>query len=108
MNRIRLGNLAGIIMSGSKQLVRFKFVKDQLQYCQLLCSDDKLLPFEFWGGDDSEKAVRNFFFYRIVPDTRINIEKDLKEIGIDYYDPEAIIRYQKGRCVDDDYWVDCI
>lgn len=50
-----------------------------MHYGQLLCYDNKILPFGFWDGDDSEKAVRNFFFYRIVPDIRINIKKDLRE-----------------------------
>lgn len=44
MDRTRLVNLTGTIIPGNKPLVKFKFIKDQLQYCQLLCD-----------GNDSEK-----------------------------------------------------
>jgi len=33
------------------------------------------------------------------------VQKSLEENGMEYYDPETLIRFQGGRCVADDYWV---
>ena len=103
----KLNNVAGTIMYQDIPIVEFKFDRDKLVYSKLLCNNEKILPFEFRKLNANDKEIRNFFYYRIVPDTRIGIEESLKEAGIPYYDPELIIRYQNGRTFDDEYWLDC-
>ncbi|MDR3294847.1 MAG: hypothetical protein LBT26_03310 [Clostridiales Family XIII bacterium] len=38
---------------------------------------------------------------RIIPSTRINIESNLKAMGLSEYDPLAIFHWTKGRCTAD-------
>jgi len=100
-----LGNLAGTIMLGDTPLVRFKYKKDVLQYAEILSDNVSIMPPEFRGLKANERLVRCFFAERITLDTRQGLDKSLLEHGMEYYDPETIIRYQNGRCFDDDYWL---
>jgi len=101
-----LGNLKGTIMLGDTPILEFEFRKNTLVRSKAFVFGDRdILPFEFWGDDFSEDAVRAFFEERITPDTRIGLQKSLEENGMEYYDPETLIRFQGGRCVADDYWV---
>ena len=104
---IKLNNLAGTIMLEEQPLLKFKFEKDRLVSYELYCRDYKILPFEFKDFKVTDWTVRCFFEHRIVPETRIGLQKTLEEHGMKYYDPETIIRYQSGRCFDDPYWVKC-
>lgn len=100
-----LGNLQGTIMLEDTPLVLFKFVKDRLVYKNQLSFNSAILPFEF-KKCVNEEMIRNFFYFRITPETRIGLEEDMKKHGIEYYDPETLIRYQKGRTFADAYWLD--
>ena len=100
-----LGNLAGTIMFRQIPLVSFAYKNGKLMNAQLLNYDKAILPFEFMNFRCDELTVTQFFAERITPDTRQGLQKYLDKAGIGYYDPEAIIRYQNGRCIHDKYWV---
>ena len=42
---------------------------------------------------------------RVLPETRIGIQADLKYAGIPYFDPTMIIKYSNGFSFEDNYWV---
>lgn len=104
---INLDNLEGTIMYEQIPLVYFRFEHDRLMESRLLCRDKKILPFEFNDFNVSSDSIRRFFFYRIVPETRISIHEELAKSPVKYYNPERIIRFQKGKCIDDNFWLDC-
>lgn len=104
---INLGNLGGTIMRGDRPLLQFKFKRGQLVYCESVCTELKLLPFEFATGALDAKTLKNFFGYRIVPETRQGLQEKLAASSIEYYDAERIIRLQAGRCIDDLFWLRC-
>lgn len=104
---IRLGNLGGVLFFRDTPIAKFQFKKDRLQYAELFTKDPAILPFEFMDGKINEHKLRCFWDARITTETRIGLEEELKKAGMDYYDPETIIRYQKGISIDDKYWLDC-
>lgn len=105
--KFNLGNLSGTIMLNDTPLIKFESVRGKIVSYELLSQNAKIMPFEFMDLKVTEERILNFFEARIVPPTRIGINERLAESPIKYYDPERIIRYQKGRCIDDLYWVDC-
>lgn len=42
---------------------------------------------------------------RVIPKTRVDIDKALKVIGVDHYDPYLIINKTRGRMEGDRFWV---
>lgn len=105
---IKLHNLGGTIMLGDTPILEFKFVRDEATYIGPLNTECENLPFEFTDVEEvTPRLIRCFFDARIVPSTRIGINEALAKTKIQYYDPERIIRYQQGRCIDDNYWLKC-
>lgn len=102
---IKLNNLTGTIMLGDTSLVHFQFSKDVLVNAELLCHDVAKLPIEFKKGIVNDRLIRCFFEERITPDTRQGLQEKLHENGMEYYDPETLIRFQHGRCIADKYWL---
>ena len=100
-----LGNLKGTIMYENIPLVKFEYDGGMFVDAELLCYDKTILPFDFVDFVVNEDRVTTFFEERVTPDTRINIDIELKKYGLYPYNPETLIRYQNGRCFDDDYWV---
>lgn len=101
-----LGNLRGTIKLKDEPIATFEFKKNAWRGGKLLCTDIKKLPPEFRKKTVNEHTVRCFFDARITPDTRIHLNEDLRKSGMPYYNAEALIKHQKGRCFDDSYWVD--
>lgn len=103
----KLNNLGGVLYKDDKEVMVFKFQRNMLVKCELLTDDIRLLPFELRHRNTDDFSVRKFFEERITPPTRDGINELLATTPVKYYDPERIIRYNKGRCIHDKYWVEC-
>lgn len=98
----RFRNLTGTIMLHDEELVRFKIVNGDVTSVQKLSAN---LPYEFKFKLSDEQAVLYFLDDRVVPETRIGLQKDLERAGIPYFDPDRILMYNNGNTVTDEYWV---
>lgn len=47
-----------------------------------------------------------FLESRCIPRTRDNLKWHLREIGVDFYDPLAIVLKTKGKMAEDHFWLD--
>lgn len=105
---ISLDNLGGTIYYKDTPVVEFKYKRDVIQFIGELNKDCVNLPFEFCDTEKvTDHLIRCFFEARIVPETRIGLNEVLSKTKIQYYNPERIIRYQEGRCIHDQYWLQC-
>ena len=95
-------NLTGTIMLCDEELVKFKIVEGGVTVVQKL-SDN--LPYEFKSKLSDEQAVLYFLDDRVVPETRIGLQKELEQAGIPYFDADKILMYNNGNTVTDKYWV---
>ena len=79
-------------------------------YCtkfDILCEDYDLLPFGC-NPDEFANYKENlilFFYDRTTPPTRQFIDRDLKKIGMNYYDMSKLIMFQHGMSVQDPFWI---
>lgn len=103
----KLGNLGGILYFKDKAVVSFKYQHDVLVSCALLTSNVNELPFELRKMNTDDGSLRQFFEERTTADSRDGIHELLASTPVKYYDPERIIRYNKGRCIHDKYWLEC-
>lgn len=51
------------------------------------------------------KQFEIFINDRVLPETRVDLDKALKVIGVDHYDPFLIIEKTKGKMEGDKYWI---
>jgi hypothetical protein len=102
---IRYNDVGGIIMKNDTPLVEFKYRQSRLIKVKLL-TDVNNLPIEYKGVLNKYRATDLFLRDRITPPTRQFINEDLKKVGIAYYDPDAMLKLNKGRNMEDQYWVD--
>ena len=98
-------SMKGYIMKNDLPIVRFRYEGGILVEAKVL-ADRVQLPIEYKCKVSDLMATEIFMDDRVVPDTRQGLLPELKRIGINYYDPEALIRYNKGVSIEDDYWVD--
>ena len=105
--KFSVGNLGGTLYKGDIQVCDFKFVKGQLVSLVQHTDDMAIVPFDCSKDGINTDTLTRFFYYRITPSTRINIDETLAATPIVYYQPERIIRYSAGRCIHDRYWVEC-
>lgn len=103
----KLGNLGGVVYYKDTAVVRFKFKHDMLVDCVILVDNVNILPFELRHRNTDDGSLRRFFEERMTPYTRDGFHELLASTPVKYYDPERIIRYNKGRCIHDKYWVEC-
>lgn len=101
----RFTNLSGTIMWKDEPLVNFIIERGEVTDCEIVAECRPHLPFEFQIGTSNERALLLFLEDRVTPSTRIGLQKDLQLSGLSYYDPTAILRYNKGWNVSDYYWV---
>ncbi len=101
----RFTNLSGTIMWKDEQLVNFAIRYGEVIDCDIIAYHSCHLPFEFRVKAPKERAVLLFLEDRVTPSTRIDLQRDLRLSGLDYYDPTTILRYNKGWNVSDYYWV---
>lgn len=102
---IRLGNLSGTLMLNDIPILRFSFEKGMLLEYELLCEDSRLLPLEFKDKKVTEERIRLFWEARITPDSRQHLKECMLKNNFQCYDAEQLIKHQKGRCIDDQYWL---
>ena len=95
------GNLAGTFMWRNIPQIEFRFRKGELVKFNVI---NKPNSYEFRFASE-EKAFLLMMNDRLVPETRIGIQKDLKKIGIPYYDVQKILEYTHGFSITDDYWI---
>ena len=98
-------SMKGYIMKDERPIVRFRYEAGTLVEAEVV-ADRKYLPFEYKGKVSDLRATELFMDDRVVPDTRQGLLPELERIGIKYYDPEALIRYNKGVSIEDHYWID--
>lgn len=67
--------------------------------------DDFILRRPFWKEPVTVEDVINFFKRRCFPRTRHNCEQLLRDLGLSYYDPIAIVQKTHGLMFDDYIWV---
>lgn len=97
-----IGNVAGTVMKKDTPLVKFVVERGEPIEVELLQQTD--LPFEF-RCLEPKAAIMEFLDDRVVPETRIGLDKVLKEAGIPYFSMDAILRYGHGVACDDQYWI---
>ncbi len=106
---ITFDNLSGIVCNGDIELVKFEFVNGLLNYVEKYNVEDKLFPFELRGCN--ETSIRHllilFLTGRATSSNRQDIHRELIDTPIQYWNPERMIRYNKGISVNDSYWVKC-
>lgn len=95
-------NLNGTIMHKNCPLIAFIIEKGKVVKLQKL---SEKLPYEFQCKVDDEEALLYFLDDRVIPETRIGIQKELQSVGIPYFDPDRILKYNNGSAATDDYWV---
>lgn len=104
---LRIAYLGGTMYRDGTPIFKFKFDNDKLVSSEMLTDNQTLLPFEIRRYGLSEWSIRTMFSMRITPPTRQGFDEMLAKTPIKYYHPERIIRWQKGRCAHDRYWLDC-
>ena len=52
--------------------------------------------------------LENFLEERCVPRQRDGLQYYLRELGLDHYDPLAIVRKTQGRMAEDNCWLDIV
>ena len=95
------GNLTGTFMKKDSPQIEFRFRRGELVEFSVINKPDS---YEFRYAPE-EKAFLLMMSDRLVPDTRIGIQKDLEKVGIPYYDPQLILEYTHGFSITDDYWI---
>lgn len=98
----RFSNLEGTLMEKDVSLVSFCIERGEVKYCNILSKD---LPLEFLGGLPKETALLIFLDDRVVPETRIGLEEDLKRVGIPYFNPDLLLKFNNGFSIEDHYWI---
>ena len=94
-------NLTGTFMKKDSPQIKFKFSRGELVEFTVI---EKPNSYEF-AHAPAEKAFLLMLEDRLVPDTRIGIQKDLEKAGIPYYDPQMILEYTHGFSIEDTYWI---
>ena len=100
---MEFGSFSGTIMIDNTELVHFEMHKGNVKECTILA--EKLVPYEYRICDDVKRATWFFLEDRVVPSTRIGIDEDLKKVGLPYYDPTMLLKFNHGYCVSDHYWI---
>lgn len=100
---IRVNNLSGTIMFEDNELVKFRVERGEVVFVSVIGTEN--IPYEFSLYKTPEYALLMFLDDRVVPETRIGLQKDLAIAGISYYDPDAILHLNHGACVSDKYWI---
>ncbi len=99
------GDLKGYIMKQDTPVLSFRYDGGVLQEINIL-AERNLLPYTYrLCENDDRLATELFMDDRVVPETRQGLSSELHSIGIPYYDPVALIQYNKGVSIEDDYWI---
>jgi len=98
-------SLCGYVMKDDKPLVWFQYEAGTLVQVKIIADRDDL-PIEYKCKVSDLRATELFMDDRVIPASRQRLMPELEKIGINYYDPEQLIRYNKGVSVEDHYWID--
>ena len=97
-------NIQGTLMEQDKELIHFTIERGYLkELTQTAATND--LPFELYITSDLPHLFRLFLDDRVVPSTRQGLTEELHRVGIPYYSPDALLRYNHGVSFEDDYWI---
>ena len=69
-------------------------------------TDDKLSCAFGVNENPGWQDYEDFLEYRCMPRTRFGLKEELKNLGVDSYDPVLIIEKTKGRLSDDQQWLE--
>ena len=90
-------------MYGNEELIGYFEVENEVFTATIL----KHHPaFVCLGGEINARDMADWVYERIVPPTRQNIEVLLAKMGLRDYDQLDILKYTKGKSVNDDLWID--
>ena len=99
----RFRDLSGEVLFFNESVFTFNIVRGELiDYC---ITGREFLPYEFRLCKSERDAIMFFLDDRVLPETRIGIQEDLKYAGIPYFDMTMIIKYSNGFSFEDNYWV---
>ena len=99
----RFRDLSGEVLFFNESVFTFNIVRGELiDYC---ITGREFLPYEFRLYKSERDAIMFFLDDRVLPETRIGIQEDLKYAGIPYFDMTMIIKYSNGFSFEDNYWV---
>lgn len=96
--------IKGYVMYKDIPVVRFDYNGGMLTNAKVLV-DKKYLPIEYKAMVSDHRATELFLSDRVVPSSRQLLQPALERVGIPYYDPDMLIRYNKGVSVEDEYWI---
>lgn len=97
-------NIQGTLMERDKELIHFTIERSYLtELTQIAATED--LPIELRLNSDLPYLFRLFLDDRVVPSTRQGLGAELRSMGIPYYNPDALLRYNHGVSFEDDYWI---
>ena len=97
-------NVQGTLMKREKELIHFTIERGYLKEITQI-ADTKDLPIELRMNPDLPYLFRLFLDDRVVPSTRQGLTEELHSVGIPYYSPDALLRYNHGVSFEDDYWI---
>lgn len=97
-------NIQGTLMERDKELIHFTIERGYLKELTTLV-DTSELPFELRITSDLPHLFRLFLDDRVVPPTRQGLTKELHRVGIPYYSPDLLLRYNHGVSFEDDFWI---
>lgn len=100
---MEFGTFSGCIMKEDLALVEFSMEKGVVTECRIL--EEEQVPYEYRICKNPRKATWFFLEDRVVPSTRIGINEDVKRVGLPYYDPTLLLKYNHGYSVTDLYWI---
>lgn len=97
-------NIQGTLMERDKELIHFTIERGYLKELTQI-ADTEDLPIELRMNPDVPYLFRLFLDDRVVPPTRQGLAAELRSVGIPYYNPDALLRYNHGVSFEDDYWI---
>lgn len=99
----RFRDLSGEVLFFDENVFTFNIVRGEL--IDYGITGREFLPYEFRLCKSEMDAIMFFLDDRVLPETRIGIQEDLKCAGISYFDMTMIIKYSNGFSYEDNYWV---
>lgn len=99
-------SFSGKVYEKNIPLLQFEVKNGKPIFIKYLNPNLRIFPIQFKLYKTKEEALMAFLEDRLVPETRQNIREILHEMGLLYYDPIGIIRYNHGLQVDDTFWIE--
>lgn len=103
MTKKQFMNFDGTLLWKDIPILDFSIVDGECSSWHMHEENKKYYPFVF-KYQPNLKGLNLFVSSRLVPETRQNIEKVLKDLGLTEYTCDGIVKANYGLCTDDCYW----